>query len=259
MISVSAFSGEAAVLVTLERPEKRNAFDDALIEGLTGVIEDLAGRDEVRCVVITGRGAAFSAGADIGWMRRMADADEAANLEDARALARLMRVLDHCPKPTVAMVNGAAIGGGVGLVAACDVAIASDAAVFALAEVRLGIIPAVIGPYVAAAIGPRQARRYMLSAERIGAAEAKRIGLVHDVVPATYLRSAAETVVGRLLEGGPGAQSAAKAFLRELAVMTPGEARCEAAARAIGRLRATDEAREGLSAFLDKRTPAWRA
>lgn len=243
--------------VTLNRPGVHNAFDDVLIGALTARLEAIAKDEDLRAVVLTGAGKSFSAGADMSWMQRSAGYGEAENLEDARALARLMRALNELPKPTIAMVNGAAIGGGAGLVACCDIAVASDAAVFSLAEVRLGLIPAVIGPYVLAAIGPRQARRMFLTGERIGAAEAKRIGLVHDVVPAMYLESAVERVLQDLLKGGPKAQGEAKTFLREIQGRPIDGALIEASARRIAALRITAEAQEGLSAFLHKRDPAW--
>ena len=201
---------DGVATVTLNRAEVHNAFNDTVIADLTGVLRRLGDDDKVRAVVLRAEGKSFSAGADLGWMQRMAGYGHAENLADAGALAELMRVLNFLPKPTVARVQGAAFGGGVGLVACCDIAIASDAASFSLSEVRLGLIPAVISPYVVAAIGERAARRYFLTAERFGADEALRIGLVHQVVPADQLDSAVDTILTRLSEGGPAAQRAAK-------------------------------------------------
>jgi methylglutaconyl-CoA hydratase len=197
---------KGVVWLTLNRPEIHNAFDDRLIAELTAELARLGVDQTVRIVVLTGAGRSFSAGADLNWMRRTATYGEAENLADARALARLMQTLNELPKPTVARVNGAALGGGTGLVACCDVVVASAQATFGTTEVRLGLIPAVIGPYVLAAIGPRQARRLMLTGERISAAEAARVGLVHEVVPPDQLDTAVERVAGELLQGGPDAR-----------------------------------------------------
>jgi methylglutaconyl-CoA hydratase len=243
--------------VTLNRPEVHNAFDDALIARLTEAFEALGKRADVRAVVLAANGKSFSAGADLSWMRRMAGYSEAENRADAEQLARLIHVLDALPKPTVARVQGAAIGGGVGLVAACDVAIASEAASFALSEVRLGLIPAVISPYVIGAIGPRQARRYMLTAERFDAVEAKRIGLVHDAVPAANLDEAVDAVVVALLLGGPEAVRESKALARDVGG-SPDDATRADTARRIARLRASPEGKEGVSSFLEKRKPRWQ-
>ena len=243
--------------LTLARPERRNAFDDALIAELTARLEQAANDETVRVVVLTGAGAAFSAGADIAWMRRAADYDEAANLEDARALARLMTTLDRLPKPTIARVDGAAIGGGVGLVAAADVAVASEAAIFALTEVRLGLVPAVISPFVVRAVGARQARRLFLTGERIDAAAARELGLVHATVPADGLDERVAAVVTHLLAGGPNALARAKRLVDVVAHRQADDEAVEATAQLIARVRAGDEAKEGLAAFLAKRAPDW--
>ena len=243
--------------ITLTRPEIHNAFDDRLIATLTRELEGLAADPEVRAVVLTGAGKSFSAGADLNWMRRTATYGEAENLDDARALARLLATLDGLPKPTVARVNGAALGGGVGLVACCDVVVASETALFGTTEVRLGIIPSVIGPYVVAAIGPRQARRLMLTGERIDAAEARRIGLVHEVVAADGLDAAVARVLDDLAKGGPGAIAAAKQLVQDLAARPITPEIAEETARRIARIRAAEEGREGVAAFLEKRAPHW--
>jgi methylglutaconyl-CoA hydratase len=211
----------------------------------------------VRVVVLTGAGRSFSAGADLNWMRRTATYGEAENLADARALAELMQTLDQLAKPTVARVNGAALGGGTGLVACCDIVVASERAVFGTTEVRLGLIPSVIGPYVLAAVGPRQARRLMLTGERISAAEAARLGLVHEVVADDRLDAAVDRIAGELLKGGPDAIAAAKALIRDLAGRPISAELIDQTAQRIAALRATPEAREGVGAFLEKRTPGW--
>jgi methylglutaconyl-CoA hydratase len=209
--------------------------------------------------VLRAEGRSFSAGADLGWMQRMAGYGHAENLADAGALAELMRVLNFLPKPTVSRVQGAAFGGGVGLVACCDIAIASDAVGFSLSEVRLGLIPAVISPYVVAAIGERAARRYFLTAERFGADEALRIGLVHQVVPADQLDSAVDTILIRLSEGGPTAQRAAKDLIFTVAHRPIDAGLIHDTAERIATIRASAEGREGLAGFLEKRKPAWTA
>lgn len=245
--------------VTLTRPEIHNAFDDRLIAALSRDLFDLGEEPGVRVIVLTGDGASFSAGADLNWMRRTALYDEEDNLEDARALAGLMATLDRLEKPTVARVNGAALGGGVGLVCTCDIAIASEGAVFGTPEVRLGIVPAVIGPYVVRAIGPRHARRLMLTGERVEAAEARRIGLVHEVVPPNQLDAATGRVVEGLLAGGPEAITEAKRLIADVGARPVDEHVLETAAERIARIRTSSEAREGIAAFLEKRKPAWRS
>jgi methylglutaconyl-CoA hydratase len=247
------------VRVTLNRPDVHNAFDDRLIGGLTEALARLGDDESVRALVLTGAGKSFSAGADLNWMRRMAGYSDQENLTDARALARLMRTLNELPKPTVARVNGAALAGGTGLVACCDIAIASDQASFGTTEARLGIIPAVIGPYVVAAIGSRQARRLMLTGERIPAVEAARIGLVHEVVPAGGLDRAVDAVLDHLLKCGPKATASAKRLVRDLTGCPITPEVVDDTAQRIAELRATAEAREGIAAFLEKRKPAWLA
>lgn len=243
--------------VALARPDKHNAFNAELIAGLTAALKDLDGDARVRCVLLTAEGPNFSAGADLDWMRSMADASEEENLEDARALAGLVETLDGLSRPTVALVQGAAVGGGVGLVAACDIAVAAQGAFFALTEVRLGLIPAVIQPYVVAAIGRRAARAYTLTGERFEAAEALRLGLVHRVVPAEELQAAGRKVVDALLKGGPAAQAEAKDQLRRLREPIGADEAREDAARRIARLRVSGQGQEGIAAFLEKRRPWW--
>jgi methylglutaconyl-CoA hydratase len=243
--------------IVLDRPEQHNAFDDSLIGEMIEMIAQLAGDDSVRVVVLRAEGKSFSAGADLNWMRRMADYDEAQNLADAMQLAELMRSLNALPKPTIARVQGAAFGGGVGLIACCDMAVASEKALFSLSEVKLGLIPAVISPYVVKAIGERAARRYMLSAERFDAGQAARMGLVHEVVEHDRLETCLDEMVTTLLESGPAAQAAAKDLILDIAGKPVDRALIENTARRIARVRASDEGREGLNAFLQKRKPDW--
>ena len=241
----------------LMRPQLHNAFDAALIAGLTAALQDIAADPAARVLVLEAEGASFSAGADLHWMRGMAAASEAGNREDSLALARLMRTLDELPKPTIARVHGAAFGGGVGLVACCDIAIGATEAKFGLTEAKLGLLPAVISPYVVAAIGPRHARRYFASAEVFDAAEALRIGLLHQVVPADELDAAVRKQVDLLLKAGPLAAAGAKKLVRDVLAHADGARHDADNAALIARLRVSPEGQEGLSAFLDKRKPNW--
>ena len=241
----------------LNRPELHNAFDAVLIAALTGALEAASRDAAVRVVVLEGEGASFSAGADLNWMRAMAAASEEANRDDALALARLMRTLDELPKPTIARVHGAAFGGGVGLVACCDIAIGTPDAKFGLTESKLGLLPAVISPYVIEAIGARQARRWFATAEMFDAAEARRIGLLHDVVETSALDAAVQRQVDFLLKAGPVAAAAAKQLVRRVADETSRDRLDADNAALIAQLRVSPEGQEGLGAFLDKRKPAW--
>ena len=244
--------------LALNRPAVHNAFDDRLIADLTASLRRLGGDAAVRVVVLTGSGESFSAGGDLNWMRRMAGYSDAENFADAMALAELLRTLNELAKPTVARVNGAAFAGGLGLVCCCDIAIAAAEASFSLSEARLGLVPATISPYVVAAIGARAARRYFLTAERFSAAEAQRIGLVHEVAPRAALDAAVAKIVGALLEAGAGAQARSKRLIAEVQERPMTEALMALTARAIAEARASAEAREGLAAFFAKRKPAWR-
>jgi methylglutaconyl-CoA hydratase len=241
----------------MNRPELHNAFDAMLIAALTGALEAAGKDDSIRVVVLEGEGPSFSAGADLNWMRGMAGASEEANREDALALARLMRTLDELPKPTVARVHGAAFGGGVGLVACCDIAIGTPEARFGLTESKLGLLPAVISPYVIEAIGARQARRWFATAELFDAVEARRIGLLHDVVEAGALDGAVQRQVDLLLKAGPIAAASAKRLVRRVADETSRDRLDADNAALIARLRVSPEGQEGLGAFLDKRKPTW--
>lgn len=249
----------AVATLTLSRAHVHNAFDETLIAEATAALESLSGDSGVRALVLTGTGATFSAGADLNWMRRMATASTEENRDDALRLAKLLRLLQFFPKPTLARVNGSAYGGGVGLVACCDIAIGVEGAKFALSEVKLGLVPATIAPYVVQAIGPRQARRLFVSAESFDAAEAARIGLLHRCVSADLLDETVDRQLHFLAKGGPAAQHEAKRLALRTAGMTPESAeRIDAEnAELIARLRASTEGQEGLSAFLDKHPPTW--
>lgn len=243
--------------VTLNRPDVRNAMNEELIAELIRVLEAVNGDPDVRFMVLTGNGKGFCAGGDLNWMRRTADYDFDQNLDDALRLGRLMRLLYEMKMPTVALVNGAAFGGGMGLVAACDIAIAAEEAKFSLSEVRLGLIPATIAPYVVRAMGERHARRYFVSAEIFDAATARDIGFVHEVVPGAALADRGEAMVEQLLLGGPGAQAAAKDMVHRVAEAPVGDEIEAWTSRRIAEVRATDEGKEGASAFLEKRKPRW--
>lgn len=247
----------AVLRLRLDRPELHNAFDAALIASLTAALQRAGDDERVRVVVLEAAGASFSAGADLNWMRGMAAAGEAENREDALALARLMRTLDELPRPTVARVHGAAFGGGVGLVACCDIAIGVPEAKFGLTESRLGLLPAVISPYVIEAIGARQARRWFASAEVFDADTALRIGLLHQVVPAAQLDEAVERQIALLLKAGPKAAAGAKSLVRRVAAGGDRDALDRENAALIAQLRVSPEGQEGLGAFLDKRAPNW--
>ena len=249
----------AVARLRLNRPAVHNAFDAGLIADLTAALQAIAADPRVRVLVLEAEGASFSAGADLNWMRGMAAASEADNREDSLALARLMRTLDALPKPTIARVQGAAFGGGVGLVACCDIAIGVPSATFGLTESKLGLLPAVISPYVIAAIGARNARRYFATAELFDAAEALRIGLLHQVVAPDQLDAAVQRQVDLLLKAGPVASASAKTLVRDVVAHADGARHDADNAALIARLRVSPEGQEGLSAFLDKRKPAWIA
>jgi len=247
----------AIAIVVLNRPDVHNAFNETLIAELTTTLAALDRDDSVRAVVIAGAGKSFCAGADLNWMKRMAGYGAAENLADAHALAAMLRTLYGLSKPTIARIHGAAMGGGVGLAACCDIAVATQDATFALSEAKLGLIPATIGPYVIEAIGARQARRYFLTAERFEAAEAFRIGLVHDIVPPADLDGRVNELLGALLGAGPQAQVECKALIRGVAHRPIDADVVAGTARHIAAVRASPEGREGVAAFLAKRRAAW--
>jgi len=245
--------------LTMNRPALHNAFDDTMIRELTEALRS-ANRDaDVRAVVVTGAGACFSAGADLNWMRSLIGASEDENVRDALQLAELLRTLNYLSKPTIARINGAAFGGGVGLIAACDFTLASDDALFGLTEVRLGLVPAVISPYVFRRIGETNARRYFLSGERFDCKRAQAIGLVQERVAREQLDASVDRVAGELLRGGPAALGHAKQLAFAVAGHNAESQRQldEQTARLIARLRVSAEGQEGLAAFLEKRKPDW--
>lgn len=246
--------------VKLNRPGRHNALSAALIDELTATLVRLDEDATVRVVVLAAEGPTFCAGADIDEMRRAATASPAENEREARRLANLLVHLDALVHPVLVRVQGNAFGGALGLIAACDVAVAAEGAQFALTEVRLGIVPAMISPFVLRAIGARQARRFFLTAERFDAAMAERLGLVHVVAPAARLDDAVAGLVAELLRGAPGAQADGKRLIRHVTGRSDDQDRAFAVETAhwIARLRALDEGREGLSAFLERRAPAWR-
>ena len=248
---------DAVATVTLNRPAVHNAFDETLIARLTAALVSLDDDPDVRVVVLAGAGKSFCAGADLTWMKRMAAFGPEENLADAQALAAMLRTLYALSKPTIARVHGPAYGGGVGLVAACDIALGVPEATFALSEARLGLIPATIGPYVIEAIGARQARRYFLTAERFDAAQALRIGLLHEVAPAAQIDARIGELVAALKLAGPVAQLECKALVRGVAHRPIDEDVIAGTAEHIAAVRASAEGREGVAAFLGKRPASW--
>ena len=243
----------------LDRPERRNALDAALIDELNRYLQAVATRPQLRFLLLRGRGEHFSAGADLAWMQAAAHLDYAANLADARALGDLLYHLDALPLPTLAVVQGAAFGGALGLISACDLALGSADALFCLSEVRLGLAPAVISPFVVRALGVRQAQRYALTAERFDGHRALELGLLSDCLPADRLEAGVDAWIARLLANGPQAMRATKALLRACgdSALSPAALR-EQSETTIARLRVSAEGQEGLRAFLDKRQPSWQ-
>jgi methylglutaconyl-CoA hydratase len=254
---LSEIDEDGLATITFNRPEMHNAFDDTLVNALAEELDRLERDASVRVVMLAARGKSFSSGADLNWMRRMANYSFEENLADATALAEMMKTLANLSKPTIALVQGAAFGGGVGLVACCDIALATENASFCLSEVKLGLIPALISPYVAAAIGSRATRRYFLTAERFNAVEAHRIGLIHEVVRADELDERAERLCRQLLQNGPYAMASVKALVAEVALSFLDDDLIADTAERIAEIRASEEGREGLSAFLEKRKPNW--
>jgi len=248
---------DLVAVVTLNRPEVRNAFDDVLIANLTRVLLDLEKDDTVRVVVLAGAGKAFCAGADLNWMKRMAGYGYEDNLKDANALAAMLKTLDRMSKPTVARVHGPAYAGGVGLVAACDIAIGSHDAEFCLTEVKLGLSPATISPYVVRAMGERLARRYFLTGEVIDAGEACRIGLLSGVCTADGLDGTVNALLGHLVAGGQQAHAKIKDLVRTVAAGAVDDAMIADTAKRIAEIRVSQEGKEGIASFLEKRKPAW--
>jgi methylglutaconyl-CoA hydratase len=250
-------TGQVAT-VTLNRPEVFNAFNEVAIEELADCVRVLGDRDELRVIVLAARGKCFSAGADLDWMRRMAELSYQANFDDAYRLAAMLRTIYTCPKPVIARVQGDAFGGGVGLISASDIAVAVESASFSLSEVKLGLIPATISPYVIRAIGARAARRYFVTAERFAAVEAHRIGLVHIVATADQLDPTVQSIVAAISQNGPQAITKTKQLIHDIDGQLLSEEVLRDTAERIAQIRASAEAREGVRAFLEKRSPAWR-
>lgn len=242
--------------ITLNRPEVHNAFNAVMIGELTEAFDNLTRKDGVRVVVLTGKGRSFCAGADLNWMREIIHYTFEQNLEESRQVAELLQNIYLSPKPTVAVVNGTAIGGGTGLLSACDIALAAEEARFGLSEVKIGLVPAAISPFVVRRIGESRAREYFLTGKRISAHRAREIGLVNEVVPLSGLAAAADEVLKLLLTSGPEAVTNCKELLTRIPGMDPGEVK-EYTARMIAELRVSDEGQEGMAAFFEKRKPSW--
>lgn len=245
--------------ITLTQPEVRNAFSDEVIADITKAFQFVGQQEGVRAVVLAAEGPAFCAGANLNWMRAMADYTRAENLVDAGKLAEMLRVIYECPKPTIARVQGDVYAGGMGLVACCDMAVAANTAGFCLSEVKIGLIPATISPYVIRAMGPRASHRYFLTGERFDAAEALRIGFVHQVVEGEALDSAVDGLLKHLLAAGPSAVRACKKLVLDVAERDINAGLIKATVEGIADIRASDEGKEGVQAFLNKRKPNWMA
>lgn len=245
--------------ITLTRPEVRNAFNDEVIQQLKTAFESVGANPDVRAVVLAAEGPAFCAGADLNWMRRMADYTREENIADAGQLAAMLKAIYECPKPTIAAVQGDVFAGGMGLVAACDMAVSVDTATYCLSEVKLGLIPATISPYVIRAMGARAAHRYFLTAERFSAQEAQRIGFVHELVGADALEPKVNELAAALVSASPAAVRACKKLVQDVAERAIDDALVAATVEGIADIRASDEGREGVASFLQKRKPAWLA
>jgi methylglutaconyl-CoA hydratase len=256
-VLITTIDSRGVARLTMNRPDIRNAFNEQLIGDICEAMGRLNSDPNVRAIVLTGAGKAFSAGADLNMMQRAAKFSAAENKDDARRLAHMLASIYHSAKPTVALVNGPAMGGGLGLIAACDIAVGADTAFFALTEVRVGLIPAVISPFVIQAITVRQARRYFVSGERFDAKTAERLGLLHKVVSADALNDELNAMLGELLACGPESQSLAKDLIRRVAYRPLSDSVMEETAGLIAKTRAGDEGKEGVTAFLEKRKPNW--
>ncbi len=251
-----AVEGKVAT-VTLDRPDLRNAFNETAIAELALAFDQLSGDEQVRAIVLAANGPAFCAGADLNWMKKMAGYSNAENEADAMRLADMLRTIYLCPKPVVAKVQGDCYAGGMGLVAACDIVVAAEGVNFCLSEVKLGLIPATISPYVIKAMGEQASRRYFLTAERFGAREAHRLGLAHEVVVAEELDATVAGIVKALVANSPNAVTRAKALVREVAGAPVSDALLADTARRIAEIRASEQGREGVASFLEKRKPSW--
>lgn len=259
MTALTTTQQGAVLTITLSRPDVRNAFNDEVIAEITAAFQDAASRADVRAVVLAAEGKAFCAGADLNWMKRMADYTRPENLADAAQLAEMLRVMYACPKPTIARIQGDVYAGGMGLVAACDMAVSVDTANFCLSEVKLGLIPATISPYVIRAMGERAAQRYFLTAERFDAQEAHRIGFVHEVVAADQLDAKVAELAQALVNASPNAVRACKTLVQEVAGRDIDASLIGRTVEGIADIRSSTEGREGVQAFLQKRKPFWLA
>lgn len=244
--------------ITLSRPEKHNAFDDDMIAGLTAYFNQAGADDKVRVVVLQAEGKSFSAGGDLRWMQRMADYSYEENHADAMSLATMLHTLNTLPKPTIARVQGAAFGGAVGLIACCDMAVGSKLSKFCLSEVKIGLIPATISPYVIEAMGPRVCRRYFQTAEVFSARRARRLGLLSETVTEEELDTTINDLIGNLLKNGPDAVSQAKSLIREVAYRPVDDTLMQDTSKMIATIRVSEEGQEGLHAFFDKRPARWQ-
>lgn len=253
--SMEGFTGVAKI--TLNRPNVHNALDENVIEELTQAFLKLSQNPLVRTIVLGANGTVFCAGADLNWMKRVSALSQDKSIEDAMKLSKLLDVIDTCPKPTIACIQGAAFGGGVGLIAACDIAVCGKDAVFCLSEVKWGLIPATISPYIINAIGQRQARRYVLTADRMSSGDAMHFGLVHQVVAEGELEAAIETLVVSILKGSPAAIKASKEMIRFVESRPIDSSIHQETARRLALIRSSAEGKEGIEAFLAKRTPSW--
>ena len=249
---------DGTAILTINRPSFHNAFNETLIADMTAALIDIDHDKDIRLLILSANGKSFSAGADLNWMKKVAIFSEDENIEDATKLAELMSTLNNLSKPTIARVQGAAYGGGIGLIACCDIAIATESASFALSEVKLGLIPAVISPYVIAAIGERQARRYFLTAESFNAMEAHRIGLVHMISPdETSMDVMIHSIISAMLKTSPIAQHEAKLLIRRVGNANIDDDLIKDTVKRIARVRISEEGKEGINAFLEKRNPRW--
>ena len=255
--SLEITKSNGVATVTLNRPEKHNAFDDAVIDELTSVFEDIDSDDSIRVMILAANGKNFSAGADLAWMKRMATYSYEDNLRDASGLAKMLSTLNRLSKPTIARVQGAAFGGAVGLVSCCDIAVATPNASFALSEVKIGLIPATISPYVVRAIGERAARRYFVSAERFDAKQAHHIGLVSEIRGEAELDAYIVDLANTIKNNSPSAVTAAKKLALDVGTSEINDDLIEDTCKRIAQIRASNDGQEGLTAFLDKRAPAW--
>jgi methylglutaconyl-CoA hydratase len=245
--------------VTLDRPQLRNAFNETSISELTLAFDELGQDQDLRAIVLAANGPAFCAGADLNWMKKMAGYSQAENQADALRLASMLRTIYYCPKPVVAKVQGDCYAGGMGLVTACDIVVASEGASFCLSEVKLGLVPATISPYVIKAMGEQAARRYFLTAERFSALEARHMGLAHEVVVPEALDSTVQAITAALCANSPNAVREAKRLVREVAGVPIDDAMLADTADRIAAIRASNEGREGVASFLEKRKPSWLA